>query len=207
MLEARSSRNLHVLKQPRWATHPAGKLVAKSEQPAHPEKVSRLSTRQREVLSRVADGKCVAPEEGRRIDLTLSSLLKRGLIEGVGTADDETAVYRATPAGLKLVEIPLEMEMRSVVRRGPTAVKNGARGVVAAFVPRVGQFVWNLDGRGRRKKAIYRVDEVGRDEARLSVWWSGPSFMPVNEWQVFASFEPLTDEELEAAFQSGMPRD
>jgi hypothetical protein len=128
------------------------------------------------------------------------------LIEKVGSAHDDTAVYRATPAGLNLVEVPWKTEMRNVaLGTRSIAEKTGAPRAVEKFVPRVGQFVWNLDWTGARKEGVYRVDEIGRDKARLSVWWSGPSFEPVREWQRFASLDPLNDKDLAAAVQSGMP--
>jgi hypothetical protein len=179
--------------------------VAKAEQPASQEKAPRLTNRQWEVLNQVTKGKPVVPEEGKRIDLTLNSLRKRGFIETLATAaPDERAVYRVTAAGLSLVEIQPKMEKRTAERKASRAVNDGATREVAGFVPRVGQRVWNLDWRGRRKKAVYRVDQVGGDDVQLSVW-SGHSFKPVAERQSYASLEQLSEAELAAAIKDGMP--
>jgi hypothetical protein len=181
--------------------------MAKAQQPANPEKAPRLTARQREVLSQVAKGKSVAPEEGKRIDLTLNSLRKRGLIDtAVAAALGEPARYRTTTEGLRLLKIQSKTEKRTAVRKAPKAVKKAAPRVVTRFVPRVGQRVWNLDGRGRRKPSIYRVEQVGVDDVQLSEW-AGHSFKPVAQRQGYSSVVPLSDQEVAAAINIGMPQD
>ena len=78
--------------------------MAKSEQPANPVEQPQLSDRQWEVLRRVVKGESVAPEKGKRIDLTLNSLVTHGFIQKV-VALGKPTVYRALAAGLKALEI------------------------------------------------------------------------------------------------------
>jgi hypothetical protein len=67
-------------------------------------KGARLTARQLEVLNRLAEGEPAAPEEVKRIDLTLNSLLKRGLIETAAASRGEPAQYRVTAPGMILLE-------------------------------------------------------------------------------------------------------
>jgi hypothetical protein len=67
-------------------------------------KGARLTARQLEVLNQLAEGKPAAPEEAKRIDLTLNSLLKRGLIETVAASRGEPAQYRVTAPGMILLD-------------------------------------------------------------------------------------------------------
>jgi hypothetical protein len=66
---------------------------------------SRLTARQLAALNQLAEGKPAAGEEGKWIDLTLNSLLKRGLIETVAAASrGEPAQYRVTTPGMMLLD-------------------------------------------------------------------------------------------------------
>jgi hypothetical protein len=200
--------------------------MAKSEQPANPAEQPPLSDRQWEVLSRVVKGESVAPEKGKRIDLTLNSLVDRRLIEKVA-APGKPTLYRATAAGQKALEFhskPAEpkapkAEKKEVLGAGgaPTTpvIEPGAPGVKeeeveegetkeGSFVPRKGQIVWNLDGDGDRKKPYYRVGDVGVVDAKLETW-SGASWEPVAARQSFGSLEPLSEDELAKAKKAGVP--
>ena len=206
--------------------------MAKSEQPANPEKQPRLSDRQWEVLSRVAKGESVAPEKGKRIDLTLNSLVNRGLIETVGTpAPGKPTLYRATAPGLKWLGIqsktaepkaPEAEKKKAAIAAGAhpaPVIEPSVRGFqeekpekeeveesetqVTRYVPRKGDIVWNLDGDGDRKKPYYRVVNVGVLDAKLETW-SGASWKPVHERQQFDSLVPLSEAELAKAIKDGV---
>jgi len=187
--------------------------MAKSEQPANPAEQPQLSDRQWDVLGRVAKQESVAAEKGKRIDLTLNSLVNRDLIEKV-EAPGKPTVYRALTAGQKALEIQSkpaepkapEAEKKEVPGAGgaPMApvVEPGVPG--AKFVPRKGQIVWSLDGEGDRKIPYYRVVDVRIVDAKLETW-SGASWEPVAGWQRFGSLEALSDEELAEAKKAGIP--
>lgn len=162
----------------------------KPEGSANSNDAPRLTDRQKEVLSRVAEGKSVAPEPGRKTGLTLNSLVDRSLIEVA--RGDGAVTYQVTETGLERLGIQKEAE-------------DGEEGESKAFVPTIGQRVWVLDGRGERMLPIFRVDSIEGNEARLSVW-SGPSFKPVAALQPFDALEPLSEAELQDAIQKGMPQ-
>ncbi len=97
--------------------------MATSEEPASPAEQPRLSDRQWEVLGRVVEGESVAPEKGKRIDLTLNSLVNRDLIEEV-EASGKPTVYRATAPGQKAFEI----HSKPAEPKAPEAEKNEVPG-------------------------------------------------------------------------------
>jgi hypothetical protein len=166
--------------------------------------------------------------------VTLSALLKRGLIEAVGTmTPDGSAVDRATASERKPVEIPSRMENLMAERKASEVKKKrvtktgAARSApvkaraaprveevkieqgepeVAEYVPQIGQKVWHLDWQGKRESEIYRVDHVDGDDVQLSVW-SGHSFKRFGDPQSPCSLVPLTEKELAAAIKTGMPQD
>jgi hypothetical protein len=199
--------------------------MAKSDQPADPTEQPRLSDRQWEVLGRVVKGESVARETGKRIDLTLKSLVNRGLIETVA-APGRATDYRATAAGQSAFQFHSkpaepkapEAENSEVLGAGDAlttrVIAPGARGVREEeveeaetkdrkFVPRKGQIVWNLDGAGDRKNLYYRVVDVGVLDAKLETW-SGDSWEPVAARQRFGSLEPLSEDELAEAKRAGV---
>jgi hypothetical protein len=196
--------------------------MAKSRQPAKPKKETRLTARQREVLGQVAKGKSVAPKKGKRIELTLKSLRKRGLIEPAGTAaPGKPIVYRATAAGLKRLEMKAKPERKAAQPKTKKAKKTAAhkaraaptrvvsKGItpsdqaeVTTFEPRVGQLVWRVDG-GQRDPAYYRVVKARVIDAKLETW-RGDSWAPITAWQIFEVLEPLTDAELATAKRNGV---
>jgi hypothetical protein len=89
--------------------------MVEQEESSKPGKESRLTARQLEVLNQLAEGKPAAPEEGKWIDLTLNSLLKRGLIETVAAASPgEPAQYRVTKPGMILLDSRATTAGRSI---------------------------------------------------------------------------------------------
>jgi hypothetical protein len=210
--------------------------MAKSEQPASPAEQPRLSDRQWEVLGRVAKGESVAPEKGKRIDLTLNSLVNRDLIEKV-EAPGKPTVYRATAAGQKALEIhskPAKPKAREAEKNEapiaagghPAAVieppvlgfeeeeaeeeeaeKEEAEKPGKKFVPRVGQKVHQLDENGKPDPTIYRVENVLPDgRVQLSMWIFHQFGEPGKPRRCDGLTE-LTAEELEEARRNGMPED
>jgi hypothetical protein len=222
----RRCRHPDVSQPPMWATCLAGKLMAKSRQPEKPSEHPRLTDRQWTVLGSVVQGKSVAPEQGKRIDLTLNSLFNRGLIEKVEVPDKPTE-YRATTAGRSAFELhskpaeskPHEAEKQKKVaaavssskKKGIARKASGVRkldfevdaDLEEQFVPRKGQLVWRRDGAGRRDGAYYRVVAVRVIDAKLETR-SGNSWLPVPAWQNFKVLDPLTDAERATAKKAGV---
>ena len=200
--------------------------MAKSRQPEQPTEHPRLTDRQWTVLGSVVQGKSVAPEQGKRIDLTLNSLINRGLIEKV-EAPGKPTDYRATKAGQAAFELhsklvgsrPPEAEKKKkaaaavssskkkVITRKDSGVRKADLDVDAnleeEFVPRKGQLVWRRDGAGRRDGAYYRVVAVRVIDAKIETR-SGNSWLPVPAWQQFDALDPLTDAEFATAKKAGV---
>jgi hypothetical protein len=181
-----------------------------------------LTDRQWEVLDLVAGGKSVAAKEGKRIDVTLNSLVQRGLIEKVVAGGKQTG-YRVTKTGQGALELRSKSEKpkapkrkkaagavvlaprKVAAKRGPSGERGGGFPVVVeaeTFEPRVGQLVWRWDG-GQRDPAYYRVVKVRVIDAKLETW-SGDSWAPITAWQLFEVLEPLTDAELTTAKRNGV---
>ena len=202
--------------------------MTKADQPANRKEQPRLSDRQWDVLGRVVKGESVARETGKRIDLTLKSLLNRSLIETV-EAPGKASAYRATAAGQSALKLhsklaePKSREaknrkglgaghsltVRVIARRALTVSEEeieADEAIERKFVPRNGQIVWNLDGDGDRKKPYYRVVDVGILDAKLETW-SGDSWEPVAARQRFGSLEPFSADELAEAKKAGVPLD
>jgi hypothetical protein len=123
------------------------------------------------------------PEEGKRIDLTIKSLIRRGLIEG-GTLVIEDA-YQLTIAGLSF----LENKSRSVkenteesstlaeAEEAPTPpASRDATGTLESlevkkprYIPSVGDIVWFLDQDGETDQVGHLIREVFPDQKHVEI--------------------------------------